>query len=203
MWWNGRDSVLMFSLVSTKFLAMCNISLYSVRKTMWPHLFIFYFILWPHLIIVKTYFSFRKMTHKVLGMFMSHAVWPYERSDCIFPKITHYIRGGNFEVSKQLFFIEKWILFGTKNHEMREPLYVGKIGTLVNLLKLWQNKNNQTFVVMLGFCMSFFWICISCLLQKKTCQNWASQQTFGRSYFVRALFSPPNFHTFLTYRARY
>ena len=39
---------------------------------------------------------------------------------------------------------------------MREPPYVGKIGTLVNLLKLWQNKNNQTFVVMLGFCMSFF-----------------------------------------------
>ena len=30
MWWNGWDSILMFSLVSTKFLAMRNISLYSV-----------------------------------------------------------------------------------------------------------------------------------------------------------------------------
>ena len=37
-----------------------------------------------------------------------------------------------------------------------------------------------------------FWICISCLLQKKDMQNRASQQTFGCSYFVRAL-AIPNF----------
>ena len=30
MWWNGWDSILMLSLVSTKFLAMRNISLYNV-----------------------------------------------------------------------------------------------------------------------------------------------------------------------------
>ena len=30
MWWNGWDSILMFILVSTKFLAMRNIALYSV-----------------------------------------------------------------------------------------------------------------------------------------------------------------------------
>ena len=54
-------------------------------------------------------------------------------------------------------------------------------------LKLWQNKKDQTFVVMLDFCMSFFWILISCLLKKKTCKNWTSQQIIGPSYFDRAL----------------
>ena len=32
MWWSGWDSILMFSLVSTKFLAMRNILLYSVFR---------------------------------------------------------------------------------------------------------------------------------------------------------------------------
>ena len=31
----------------------------------------------------------------------------------------------------------------------------------------WQNKKCQTFVGMLGFCNLFFWIWISCLMQKK------------------------------------
>ena len=33
----------------------------------------------------------------------------------------------------------------------------------------------------------FFWILISCLLQKNTCKKRASHQTFGPSYFDRAL----------------
>ena len=37
----------------------------------------------------------------------------------------------------------------------------------INYLKPCQNKKGQSFVVMLGFCMSFFLICISCLLQKR------------------------------------
>ena len=53
-------------------------------------------------------------------------------------------------------------------------------------LKLRQNKKGKSLAVMLGFCMPFFLICISCLLQKRHAKNQASQQTFGCSYFVRA-----------------
>ena len=43
----------------------------------------------------------------------------------------------------------------------------------INYLKPCQNKEGQSFVVMLGFCMPFFKI-----------KNWASQQTFGLSYYL-------------------
>ena len=54
------------------------------------------------------------------------------------------------------------------------------------LQKSWQNKKGQMFVWMLDFCNHF-------LQQeadsnsKKDCKNQVSQQTFGSSYFVKAL----------------
>ena len=53
-------------------------------------------------------------------------------------------------------------------------------------LKLWQNKNSQTFVVMLSFC-NFFCSRQLMQIQKKTCKNWASQTKVDPSYFDRAL----------------
>ena len=52
-------------------------------------------------------------------------------------------------------------------------------------LKPCQNKKGQSFVVMLGFCMSFLNL-HQLPAAKKDMQNRATQQTFGRSYFVRA-----------------
>ena len=43
----------------------------------------------------------------------------------------------------------------------------------INYLKPCKNKEGQSFVVLLGFCMPFFKI-----------KNWASQQTFGSSYYL-------------------
>ena len=59
--------------------------------------------------------------------------------------------------------------------------------TIQQLLKLCQNKKDQTFVEMHNFLIVF--ICSRGLIkfQKKDLKNGASHQTFGPSYFVRAL----------------
>ena len=54
------------------------------------------------------------------------------------------------------------------------------------ILKPLQNKKGQSFIVMLGFC-TFLFNLHQLPSAKKTCKNQASQQTFGHSYFVRAL----------------
>ena len=60
-------------------------------------------------------------------------------------------------------------------------------GTKFFLLKPCQNKKDKYFVVMLGFFMSFFEFASAACCKKRHAKNQASQQTFGRSYFVRAL----------------
>ena len=80
----------------------------------------------------------------------------------------------------------KTIIIFDSNNQI-EQIHCGKkIWEIQRTLKPYQNKKGQSFVVMLAFCVYFFWIGISCLLQKKK-KDGASQQTFGHSYFVRAL----------------
>ena len=57
------------------------------------------------------------------------------------------------------------------------------------ILKPWQNKKCQTFVVMLGFCISFFAAGSWLKFKKRPCKNQASQQKLGSSYSFRALVS--------------
>ena len=61
----------------------------------------------------------------------------------------------------------------------------------LRMLKPCQNKKGQSFVVMFGFCM-FFKDLHQVPAAKKERKKRASQQTFGCSYFVRAL-AIPNF----------
>ena len=63
MWWNGWDSILMFSLVSTKFLAMRKISLYSVTCCQVVHGTILKFV---NFIYVDTMQSSYKTKHSNL-----------------------------------------------------------------------------------------------------------------------------------------
>ena len=55
-----------------------------------------------------------------------------------------------------------------------------------NIIKALKNKKCQSFVVMLGFCMSFFKVATAACCRTAS-KNQVSQQTFGCSYFVIAL----------------
>ena len=61
----------------------------------------------------------------------------------------------------------KTIIIFDSNNQI-EQIHCGKkIWEIQRTLKPYQNKKGQSFVVMLAFCVYFFWIGISCLLQKK------------------------------------
>ena len=147
---------------------------------------------------METYFSFRKMTQKVLGMFMLHAVWPDELKflTAFFQKLRTTLEGAILRFRSNFFYRKMNTLWNQK-YEMRDPLYTGisqfprcwfnavynsilfssplvllsnldlrgfffpsflcvptehksrnacicKIGTLVNLLKLWHEKCSES-----------------------------------------------------------
>ena len=56
-----------------------------------------------------------------------------------------------------------------------------------NIFKALSKQEVPIFCCDAWFLHAFFWICISCLFQKKICKNRASQQKFCRSYFSIAL----------------
>ena len=57
----------------------------------------------------------------------------------------------------------------------------------INYLKPCQNKKGQSFVVMLGFCMSFFLICKKKDMQKPSIEHRNKRLVVLITYFVRAL----------------